>query len=274
MNPITSKRPNRDYRGENSAIGRAMREMGYEPGNELTLPSQSFLDEKGMTQDEFMDSVHNRADELYIRPIQPRGLDRIELGNEEPEMYFNGGRFGNPINRAMRKARRQSRRRDKSLLSEELNRRYEEVGASQMMEEMAGIYPSREAEFNKWYEENLPQIKENAYKEEISRRKSRDGGRRSQNRYNEKVRSEVGTGEMLSDLSNYYGEQEQALSNPQNDNRKFIPKALAAMGGLAALGGLGSSAYGRVKADRLNSPQYGDKIKIKDVLREMFNPNN
>jgi hypothetical protein len=149
-------------------------------------------EERQLGSELFQDSEGN-----YIR--------RTRLSSPaEPEMYFNGGRFGDPIKRAMRKARRQSRRRDKSLLSEELNRRYEEVGASQMMEEMAGIYPSKEAEFNKWYEENLPQIKENAYKEELSRRRSRDGGRRSQNRYNEKVRSKVGTGGMLNMLSDYF----------------------------------------------------------------------
>jgi hypothetical protein len=193
------------HQGETAAVKRAMLEMGFNPGNELRLPPQEILDEKGMTQEEFMDAVYERAGDLYSRPMETIGAGSIDSGYREPGlMYNNGGRFGDPLKRAMRQARRQSRRRDNSILKEELDRRYQEIGASQMMEEMAGIYPSRVAEFNEWYEENLPTIKEMAYQEELKRRGRRDRQRGWQNKYNERLRKRVGTGDMLNMLSDYF----------------------------------------------------------------------
>lgn len=193
------------HQGETAAVKRAMLEMGFDPGNELRLPPQEILDERGMTQDEFMDAVYERAGDLYSSPMETIGAGSIDSGYREPGlMYNNGGRFGDPLKRAMRQARRQSRRRDNSILKEELDRRYQEIGASQMMEEMAGIYPSRVAEFNEWYEENLPTIKEMAYQEELKRRGGRDRQRGWQNKYNERLRKRVGTGELLNRLSDYF----------------------------------------------------------------------
>jgi len=205
MNSIRRYNRPDNHDAESAATRRAMREMGYDPGSELRLPPQQLLDEKGMTEEEFMDSVYDRARDYYTAPARSIVAGDIDSGYDEPElMYNNGGRFGDPLKRAMRQSRRQSRRRDNSILSEELNRRFEEVGASQMMEEMAGIYPSKVAEFNEWYEENLPMIKEMAYKEEVGRRNRRDRGRNWQNKYNERLRKRVGSGEMMNMLSNYF----------------------------------------------------------------------
>jgi hypothetical protein len=71
---------------------RAMREMGFDPGNQLDLPPQSFLDEKGMTQDEFMDAVFDRAREISIAPIRPLAAGRIDSGQPRPQMRGEGER--------------------------------------------------------------------------------------------------------------------------------------------------------------------------------------
>jgi len=70
--------------GDTAAVRRAMREKGYDPGKELRMPSRAFLEEKGMSQDEFMDSVYDRARDLRVRPIKSRqaGPIRYQQGGE------------------------------------------------------------------------------------------------------------------------------------------------------------------------------------------------
>lgn len=76
--------------GETSSVKRAMREMGWDGGDQLRLPPQSFLDEKGMTQDEFLRDVWDRARELYITPLRAKGFDRIEYDQPRPQMRGEG----------------------------------------------------------------------------------------------------------------------------------------------------------------------------------------
>ena len=78
--------------GGDAAIRRAMREMGFDPGDQLDVPSQSFLDEKGMTQDEFMDAVFERARELNVYPVRSLGAGRVDSGRPRPQMRGEGER--------------------------------------------------------------------------------------------------------------------------------------------------------------------------------------
>jgi hypothetical protein len=66
--------------------------MGFDPGNQLDVPSQSFLDEKGMAQDEFMDAVFERARELKVSPVRSLGAGRIDSGQPRPQMRGEGER--------------------------------------------------------------------------------------------------------------------------------------------------------------------------------------
>jgi len=77
---------------ENASVRRAMREMGFDPGDQLSIPSQEFLEEKGMTQDEFMDAVFERARELRLSPLRPLSNARIESGRPTPKMRGEGER--------------------------------------------------------------------------------------------------------------------------------------------------------------------------------------
>jgi hypothetical protein len=78
--------------GENAAVKRAMREMGFDPGDQLDLPPQSFLDERGMTQDEFMDAVFERARELNVSPVRSLRAGRVDSGQPRPQMRGEGER--------------------------------------------------------------------------------------------------------------------------------------------------------------------------------------
>jgi len=79
-------------KAEDAAVRRAMREMGFDPGDQLDIPSQSFLDKKGMTQDEFMDAVFERARELNVSPIRSRAAGRVDSGYSRPQMRGEGER--------------------------------------------------------------------------------------------------------------------------------------------------------------------------------------
>ena len=66
--------------------------MGFDPGEQLDVPPQSFLAKKGMTQDQFMDAVFERARELNVSPVRSLSAGRIDSGRPTPQMRGEGER--------------------------------------------------------------------------------------------------------------------------------------------------------------------------------------
>lgn len=64
-----------------------------------------------------------------------------------------------------------------------------------------------------------------------------------------------------------------SISDTQDRRREDVKDVLKAGKTMAGIGGMGaalSSAYARVRRDRLNTPQSGDRITFRDVLKELF----
>jgi len=195
--------PNK-HQSETAAVKRAMLEMGFNPGNELRLPPEEILNEKGMTQDDFMDAVYERAGDLYTPPMETIGAGRIDSGHGEPGlMYDNGGRLRDRMRQ--RREKRQMRR---------------------------------------YLEDNM--------------RRRDPGGERA------------GADVLLESLGEYGPDSISDMQEGRRQNRRDYARAGKTMATIGGLGAAVSAAYGRIKRDRVNTPQSGEKINLRDILKELF----
>jgi len=84
----------------------------------------------------------------------------------------------------------------------------------------------------------------------------------------------AGADVMLESLGEYGPDSISDMQDRRRADRRDIAKAGKTM---ATIGGLGSAiaaAYGRLQRDRLNTPQSGDRITLRDILREIFYQQN
>lgn len=80
----------------------------------------------------------------------------------------------------------------------------------------------------------------------------------------------AGADVLLESLGEYGPDSISDMQERRRADRRDIAKAGKTMATIGGLGAAMSSAIGRLQRDRLNTPQSGDRITLRDVLRELF----
>ena len=80
----------------------------------------------------------------------------------------------------------------------------------------------------------------------------------------------AGADVLLESLGEYGPDSISDMQEGRRQNRRDYARAGKTMATIGGLGAAVSAAYGRIKRDRVNTPQSGEKINLRDILKELF----
>ena len=80
----------------------------------------------------------------------------------------------------------------------------------------------------------------------------------------------AGADVLLESLGEYGPDSISDMQERRRVDRREVGRAGKTMATIGGLGSAVAAAYGRLQRDRLNTPQSGDRITLRDILREIF----
>lgn len=80
----------------------------------------------------------------------------------------------------------------------------------------------------------------------------------------------AGADVLLESLGEYGPDSISDMQEDRRQNRRDYARVGKTMAGIGGLGAAVSAAYGRLLRDRQNTPMSGQRITIKDILKEIF----
>ncbi len=84
----------------------------------------------------------------------------------------------------------------------------------------------------------------------------------------------AGADVLLESLGEYGPDSISDMQEDRRQNRRDYARVGKTMAGIGGLGSAVAAAYGRLQRDRLNTPQSGDRITLRDILKEIFYQQN
>ena len=84
----------------------------------------------------------------------------------------------------------------------------------------------------------------------------------------------AGADVLLESLGEYGPDSISDMPEDRRQNRRDYARVGKTMAGIGGLGSAVAAAYGRLQRDRLNTPQSGDRITLRDILKEIFYQQN
>ena len=80
----------------------------------------------------------------------------------------------------------------------------------------------------------------------------------------------AGADVLLESLGEYGPDSISDMQDRRRADRRDVARAGRTMAGIGGLGAAVSAAVGRIQRDRQNTPMSGERITLRDILRELF----